>query len=275
MSEIVKLNRAAALSSPLIMLTIAGALVACGASRPALQADMPPLSIAGAEAIERDPFARDVTGGVPEADLIRAIETPVYLAESTRLGVVPVAVAYEPDEEIPLIEVPEVLAVALEDTGFFTVTSEISTDWPSARSISGLRELAARYRTRYLLLYRHRFVERERVNAWASSFFVVVTIPFVPTKTLETAGVLEATMFDVRTGSLLFTAYERVHAISDENVWGNARKLREMRERLLDEGAERLADKVVDQIHHLVAARPGHSEPVGTRDPMTEAPPVL
>jgi hypothetical protein len=67
---------------------------------------------------------------------------------------------------------------------------------------------------------------------------------------------LEATLFDVRTGTIMFTVYERVYASSRENVWANARKLRELRESLLNEGAERLADKVVHQVHRLAAIRP-------------------
>jgi len=239
------------------LLCIAVLFGACSKSA-TMQADLGPLEIAGVEPIERDPFSRDQTGALSEEELIRTIEAPVFLAEETRLGIVPVAVAYEADDEIPLVAVPEVLATALDNTGFFEVTSEISTDWPSDSSISGLRELAARYRTRYLLLYRHRFVDDHRANGWAFSYIAIVTIPFVPARTLETAGVLEATLFDVRTGSLMFTVYERVHEISDENVWYNSLKLREMRERLLNEGAERLADKVVHQIHRLAAARPDY-----------------
>jgi hypothetical protein len=217
---------------------------------------MAPLDLAQAAVEERDPFTRDQTGGITEDDLIQAIDAPVYLLDDRRVGIVPVTVAYEADEEIPILDVPEVLAIALEDTGFFTVASEVSTDWPADRSISGLRELAARYRTRYLLLYRHRFVERQHKNWWTTTYVTVVAIPFVPSDTLETAGVLEATLFDVRTGTIMFTVYERVYASSRENVWANARKLRELRESLLNEGAERLADKVVHQVHRLAAIRP-------------------
>ena len=42
------------------------------------------------------------------------------------------------------------------------------------------------------------------------------------------AGVLEATLFDVRSGTILFTLYERVHARSDETPCDDDRKLRAM-----------------------------------------------
>lgn len=239
----------------LLLAALPLAFWACGGGSPHLRADLPPMELASIP-IDHNPFTRDRTGGISEGELIAAIESPVYLIDNARLGIVPVAMAYEADGEIPLVAVPSVLATAVEDTGFFTVASEVSTDWPSDRSISGLRELAARYRTRYLLLYRHRFIERDYANGWAATYLALVTIPFMPGKTLETAGVLEATLFDVRTGAIMFTVYERVHDISYENVFGNERKLREMREALLNEGAQGLAERVVDQMHRLVAARP-------------------
>lgn len=50
------------------------------------------------------------------------------------------------------------------------VVSEVTTDWPTDGSIAGLRKLAARYRGEYLLLYRHRFVDRSWTNGWALSW---------------------------------------------------------------------------------------------------------
>ena len=250
------------LALPLVLAV--ASLTACASGAP-LAVDMAPMDFAAEMAtpapLDHDPFHRDQTGALSEEDLRLAIEAPVFLAEDTRLGIVPVATDYEQDNDVPVVGVPEVLAGALDGTGFFEIASEVSTSWPSSIGVPGLRELAARYQTRYLLLYRHRFVERERPNGWAATYPLLVTIPFMPGKTLETAGVLEATMFDVRTGTILFTVYERVHAISDENVWGNERKLREMREELLADGADRLADKVVHQVHRLVAARPSDDEP--------------
>lgn len=236
------------------------AIGACGAPGAVLRAELPAMEISGAQEMDHSPFVRDRTGGITEEDLVRILDMPTYLAEETRLGIVPVTVAYQMDNDIPLIGVPEVLGEALSDTNFFEVTSEVSTDWPSDRSIAGLREIAARYRARYLLLYRHRFIERTSPNGWAATYATLVTIPFVPGRRLETAGVLEATLFDVRTGTILFTVYERVYDESNENVWANERKLREMREELLNDGAGRLADKVVDRVHRLVASRPRDRE---------------
>ena len=70
------------------------------------------------------------------------------------------------------------------------------------------------------------------------------------------AGVLEATLFDVRTGTILFTVYERVSTAETANIWNNQGDFREMRSELLDAGAFALANKVSEQVHRLVAARP-------------------
>jgi len=243
------------------LLVSCAALIGCAAGQPGLRAELPALEAPRAAApVDRDHFTRDKTGGIAEEHLRELITAPVYLAEDTRLGILPVAVAYEADPEVPVTGVPGVLAESLDQTGFFQVASEVSADWPSNRSVAGLRELAARYQTRYLLLYRHRFVERSHTNAWSVTWFALVTIPIVPAKTLETAGVLEATLFDVRTGTLLFTVYERVYAVSDENVWGNERKLRAMRQALVKDGAEALAGRVVHQVQRLAAARPAPAE---------------
>jgi hypothetical protein len=79
---------------------------------------------------------------------------------------------------------------------------------------------------------------------------------FAPAQTLESAGVLEATLFDVKTGTLLFTVFERVHAESDETVFHNDRKRRLMKEKLLAEAAGKLAAQVVEKSRRLAAARP-------------------
>jgi hypothetical protein len=200
----------------------------------------------------------------------------VFLEPDARLGVVPVATCYEPDPDLPLAVVPHQLSQDMEDSGLFEVTTEVSTDWPTDRGISGLRELAARYRSEYLLLYRHRFVDRTYTNAWGWAYVTVLAVPFVPSQTIETAGVLEATLFDVKTGTLLFTVFERVHAESDENLWHNDRKRREMKTRLLTGAAERLSAQVVAKTRFLVAARPealSRTARVGERPAREATPP--
>jgi hypothetical protein len=144
----------------------------------------------------------------------------------------------------------------MEKTGFFEVTTEVSTDWPADGSVAGLRELAARYRSKYLLLYRHRFVDDSRLNGWAWLYPTVIGYFAAPGRTVEVAGVMEATFFDVRTGTILFTVYERVHHEEDLNIWNNDHKRQEIKTQLLHEASDKLAKSVTGKIRRLVAARP-------------------
>src|SRR5256885_2232839 len=127
-------------------------LAGCSTQRAAMSAELPPLQL-----IE-DHFERDRIGGLTEDHLREILDAPVFLEEHARLGVVPVAARYEPDEMTPTVAAPAELVAALEQTGMFEMASEVSTEWPTDRGMPGLRELAARYRSDYLLLYRHRFV---------------------------------------------------------------------------------------------------------------------
>jgi len=245
-----------------ISLLCVSALLSAGcamAGKEALRAEMKPLELAPAQkpkTLERDHFRRDRSGSIAEEALHRVLAAPVFIEADARLGVVPVATCYKPDPDLPLAVVPQQLSQAMEDSGIFTVTTDVSTDWPADSGISGLRELAARYRSRYLLLYRHRFVDRSYTNAWAWLYVTVLGALFVPSQTLETEGVLEATLFDVKTGTLLFTVFERVHHKSDENIWQNDRKRRRMKTRLLTEAAGELAERVVGKSRLLASANP-------------------
>lgn len=231
----------------------------CAAGREALRAPaMEPLALPeqAPAPLDRDHFQRDHSGSVSEQALRQILSAPVFLEDKSRIGVLQVANRYSPDAELPLAGVPAVLTRALEDSGLFEVATEVSTDWPIDRGLAGLRELAARYRVEYLLLYRHRFIDRSYTNGWGWLFPTVLGILATPSQTLEAAGVLEATLFDVKTGTILFTAFERVYEKSDENVFYNERKRRELKQRMLDKAAEILADAVLGKTRLLAAARP-------------------
>jgi len=237
------------------------ALVAggCAASRP-LVAHMDPMRFEGpAEGpplLTENHFKRDVMGDLDERQLREILGSPVFLEDKARIGVLPVGNGYESDPDMPLDKVPGGLEHALSDSGHFEVVSEVTTDWPHAGTLGGLRELAARYRAEYLLLYRSRFVSRSHANGWAIGWVTIVGGLVLPNRTLEIAGVMEATLLDVKTGTLLFTAFERVGTTSDENVWQNERKRTAMKDELRARGTKALTVKVLDQLTRLVAARP-------------------
>lgn len=238
-------------------LALALTLSGCAAQH-ALRAPeaQPARSDAPAAALASDPFLRDhAPGGLSEEDLARLLATPAVLEEHARIGVLPVRGPYDPDRDVPLSPVTGALAEALEQSGHFDFVTEISTDWPSTGSIAGLRELAARNRCRYLLLSRHRFVDRSWTNPWAWSWITVVGLFAAPAATVETAGLVEATLFDVRTGTLLFTEYERVHGEAWSHHLTADRHEAGLRGRLLAGAAAPLAERVVAGVRQLVAAR--------------------
>jgi len=221
-----------------------------------LDPTLPPLGVPGPRELANDHFQRDRAGAVSEEGLRAVLDAPVRLDTTQRLGVLPVTDSYRPERALPLAAVPAELTRSLEAAGLFQGASEISADWPADGDVPGLRELATRYRSGYLLLYRHRFADADYLNGWGWLYPTIVGALVAPSQTIETAGVLEATLFDVRTGTILFTVYERVRARSDETPWQLDRKLGAMKMRLLEQAAGKLAEQVVSKVRRLAAPPP-------------------
>ena len=239
------------------VLLLAAVSSAC-AHRSAAMPELAPLLFEAAAAqpvLTENHFSRD-KGALGEAELRAILASPVFLEEDARLGVVPVASRYEPDGEVPQEATPAQVADTLEQSGLFELTTEVSTDWPIDRGVSGLRELAGRYRTEYLLLYRQRFNQESHSNGWAALYPTLLGAFFAPGETVEEAGVLEATLFDVKTGTILFTVHERVRGEVRASPPLSSRRGAELRKQLLAEAAPKLAQQVVAKCRRLAAARP-------------------
>ncbi|MBT9560119.1 MAG: hypothetical protein IV100_29090 [Myxococcales bacterium] len=241
------------------------ALVAgCAASRAPLRAEMPALNLPAAPApLTRDHFKRDEMPTLGEDALRDILAAPVFLEERSRIGVVRVADAYRTDYQVPLAGTTGALATSLENTGHFEVVTEVSTDWPTDSGVAGLRELAARYRCEYLLLYRERFVDATWTNGLGALWLTIIGGLMVPETTMEVAGVLEATLFDVRTGTLLFTVFERVQERTWEFVYAHDQLIADKRTALAKEGMKALTATVAGKIGRLTAARPKPSGAIG------------
>ncbi|WP_224240713.1 hypothetical protein [Hyalangium gracile] len=250
--------------SPLLYMALLALLMGtgCATARRPLAAELPPMAFAAeARAPEQPPiltenhFSRDRAGSISEEGLREVLAAPVFLEEQARVGIVPVQGTYALDMDVPLTAVTAALADALDMSGEFELASEVSTDFPVDGGISGLRELAARYRCDYLLIYRHRFVDASYTNPVAWGYLTGVGALFLPGQTLESAGVLEATLFDVKTGTLLFTVNERVLAEERVNLWHNDLKTQWMKKQMLEGATKKLSEQVVGKIRRLVAAR--------------------
>jgi hypothetical protein len=243
------------------LLSIAAEAIAACAHAPVQYPTMPAVAATAPAPLSEDHFRSDRVAALGEEALRAILAAPVQLDESQRVGVLPVTDSYKPARDLPVPAVPSELTRALDATGFFRAASEMTTDWPADGDIPGLRELAARYRSGYLLLYRQRFADDDYANSRAWLYPTLVGALVAPSRTLETAGVLEATLFDVRSGTILFTVYERVRARSDETPFDEDRKLRAMKTRLLEQAAGKLAEQVVAKVRRLVASTRAQERP--------------
>lgn len=225
--------------------------------------ELAPLALAtvAAPPLEENHFSRDRMA-LGEPELRQILSAPVFLEANARIGVLPVRSGYAPDEDVPVDAAPATLTDTLEGSGLFELASEISTEWPTATGTAGLRELAARYRTEYVLLYRHRFADSTHANGFAAGFITLVGALFLPGTTVESAGVLEATLFDVKTGTILFTIHERVRDEAMAAPPAAEERLARMHRELVAGASKRLAEQVIARCQRLVAARPVATTPV-------------
>jgi hypothetical protein len=206
------------------------------------------------EPVTEDHFVGDRASSVSEAMLARILATPVGVEPGARVGILGVVDGYGADHTVPLDGVTGRLGALLEGTERFSAVTEVAADWERQGSVGGLRELAARYRTEYLVLYRVRFVDRSWTNPWVWTYATGVGVFVAPAHTLETVGVMEATLFDVRTGTILTTVFERVAAAEEHDAFDHERKRRTLKERLVDEAGERLAQQFLVKLDQLDAA---------------------
>jgi len=252
--------------TPLALLVCAALLLpavasGCAASRAPLRARLAPMHFAKQtppKRLTKNHFKGDKTAIISERHMREILDAPVFLEEKARIGIVRVESRYRVDDKLPTHAITDHLRAELQGTGLLDEVTEMTTDWPASSGIPGLRELAARYRCEYLVLYRHRFVDRSWANGWTAMavFTAGLGALFAPVNTIETAGVLEVTLFEVKTGTLLFTSYERVHSLAEENVYQNDRKRRQLKAKLMGTAAKKLARRLVNHTRRLAAHRP-------------------
>jgi hypothetical protein len=206
--------------------------------------------------LSRSYFAKDATGALSEADLQHVLEAPVDLQFPARVGVVPLARPFDAEGRASLgtkAVASRDFAAALMGGPHFSHVSDVSTDLPNAGGIEGLRVLAARYRLRYLLLYTERFEDATHVNGLAALYPTVIGMFVAPGVTVESHGLAQADLIDVRSGTVLFSVVEPMHVKSKEFMIGAARAHRELMAQAAAEAAKRLAKRVAVQTNQLVA----------------------
>jgi hypothetical protein len=245
-----------------VLLALAGCAGKAGfASRAASAADAMPGAPAQAVApppLDRSLFARNLDGTLSEDALQTILEAPLELDLPARVGVLPVVSARDFRGPSPAYEVPagvSAFARTLRGSEHFTLVTEVLPIPSGALGMEALRETAARYRLRYVILYREQYARRERSNGWAAGYATVVGALFLPGLTLSVDGFLEASLFDVKTGLLLCTVRRAVSARKETNLWHRADKFAGLERTLGSRFAPELAKDVWNQVTELARAQ--------------------
>ncbi|HEY0254596.1 MAG TPA: hypothetical protein VGC41_23880 [Kofleriaceae bacterium] len=200
---------------------VASAPMAAVAGAPSLAAAPPPL--------ERSVFARDPNGQLSEDALQRILAAPIELDLPSRVGVLPIVTATDWRGPSPdFLKVPAgmgPLVGGLRKDAAFSLVTEMMPIPSGSLGMEALREAAARYRLRYVVLYREVLAKKHHANPWAVGYATVVGAMFLPGQSQEVYGYIEATMFDVKTGLLMFTTRRAISAEQRENEWRTDDKL--------------------------------------------------
>ncbi len=249
-----KLSAALPLLTALSLAPLAGG---CGmAAQRDAQAKLAEAPAPAQQVLGKSLYAKNKGGGLSEEQLQKILESPIDLQFPARVGVVPLAAPFDPEEN-PTLRIRTTaagsFATALDGASQFSHISDVSTELPHVGGIEGLRVLAARYRLRYLLLYSERFENATHANGWAWLYPTVLGIFLSPGITVESDGIAQVDLLDVRTGPVLFSVMEPMHVSSQQLAIPSARAHDEKKAEAAGEAAKTLAKRVALQAKQLVA----------------------
>jgi hypothetical protein len=229
---------------------VASAPMAAGAAQMAAPAAPPPL--------DHSVFARDPNGQLSEEALQKILGSPIELDLPSRVGVLPIITASDwrgpsPDyERVPPGVAP--LVKGLRRDPAFSLVTEMMPIPSGALGMEALREVSARYRLRYVILYREVIAKKAHHGAWAWMYVTGVGALFAPGREQEVYGYIEATMFDVKTGLLMFTTRRAVMGSEQTNEWHSDDKLARLASLTTSKAAPELATDVLSDVRRFAAA---------------------
>lgn len=233
-------------TNPSVMCALALLLSAACAAAPAKQASEPAVARTGT--IQESLFSKDANGMLTEDRIQAILERPLEIELPARVGILPIRPAetwHGPgpahDRASPAVER---LAIDLRSDAPFTMVTEMMSIPSGALGMEALREIAARYKLRYVVLYRESIERKRRTNAWTLGYVTLVGALFLPGDTLVLDGYIEASMFDVKTGLLMFTTRKRVHQEQRDNPWHTDDKLAALQNRIAVAAAADIADEL-------------------------------
>src|SRR5688572_23970906 len=226
--------------------------------------------------LDRSVFARDPNGQLSEDMLQKILASPIELDLPSRVGVLPIITATDwrgpsPDYERVPAGVSPLVARLRKDAAFSLVT-EMMPIPSGALGMEALRESAGRYRLRYVVLYREVLAKKNHLNAWAWGYATAVGALFLPGKQHEVYGYIEATMFDVKTGLLMFTTRRSIFASTNSNEWRTKDKLDQLAANTVSKFSPDLArDFLLDVRRFATAALAENAKRTG--DSLVHVPP--
>jgi hypothetical protein len=242
----------------LVVVCLVAGSAGCASMKMASKAMAPGAPMAQDPApLDRSLFARDPNGQLSEDALQRILAAPIELDLPSRVGVLPIHTATDwrgpgPDDRVPS-GVPNFVDKLRHDAAFSLVTQTMVI--PSgALGMEALREIAARYRLRYLLLYREVIAKADRLDVWAIGYATLVGALFLPGKHQEVYGYIEASMFDVKTGLLMFTTRRAISASQRTNEWHTDVKLDQLAARAVSKFSPELATDVLADLRRFAGA---------------------
>lgn len=264
-----------------LLVALTAAAAGCGAKQHMASARMAEAPMAAQPAspppLDRSLFARDPQGQLTEENLQKILAAPIELDLPARVGVIPVLTATDwrgpaPDFHVPAGVAPFVRK--LRGAEPFSLITEIMPIPSGALGMEALREVAARYRLRYVILYREVIAKKKKANRWAVGYATAVGALFLPGQQHEVYGYIEATMFDVKTGTLMFTTRRAVQASKRNNVWYQDDKLAALTSKLVGTYAPDLASDLMSDLYRYADAAQLENER-RAKYAGTDAPPIL
>lgn len=225
--------------------------------------------------LDRSLFARDPNGQLSEDALQKILAAPIELDLPARVGVMPVMTPADWRGPGPDYRVPSGMATLVDrlrrDAAFSLVTQTMVI--PSgALGMEALREIAARYRLRYLILYREVLAKHGTLNAWAWGYATGIGALFLPGQRQEVYGYIEASLFDVKTGLLMFTTRRSIDAAQTTNRWHNSDKLDKLAALATSKFAPDLASDLLTDLRRFAAAAEAENQHRGAPDPLVKLP---
>jgi hypothetical protein len=157
------------------------------------------------------------------------------------------------------------MVARLRKDAAFSLVTEMMPIPSGSLGMEALREAAARYRLRYVILYREVLAKKHYANAFAWGYATVFGALFLPGKQHEVYGYIEATMFDVKTGLLMFTTRRAIMASKRSNEWRTQDKLAQLASNVVSKFSPDLAVDFLLDVRRFANAAVAENETKGVR----------